>query len=109
MDIGSILQFIIGAAVALALGWLGWQEWNSASYEKKLATVKRVVFSVEEYAKVSGIRGADKLAGVMARLAELLPNEDPKELDETVHAEVAKLNAAQQAGPAALGRGYWID
>lgn len=92
MDIGSILNFIIGALVALALGWIGWQEWGKASKEERLATIRRVVLSVEEYAKASNAKGSVKLVMALERLKELLPDMDDDELDEQVHAVVAELN-----------------
>lgn len=92
MDIGSILNFVIGAVIALALGWIGWQEWGKASKEERLATIRRVVLSVEEYAKARKLKGSAKLVMALERLSELLPDMDADELDEQVHAVVAELN-----------------
>lgn len=109
MDISSILQFIIGAAVALALGWLGWQEWGKSSHEQRLAIVERVVLAIEEHERTSQTPGALKLIAVMDRLRELFPGADIKELDEMVHATVAKLNAVKQAGATGRGISRWVD
>lgn len=92
MDIGSFLNFVIGAVIALALGWIGWQEWGKASKEERLATIRRVVLSVEEYAKASNAKGSAKLVMALERLKGLLPDMDDDELDEQVHAVVAELN-----------------
>lgn len=92
MDIGSIPGFVISAAVALALGWIGWQEWGKANKEERLAIIRRVVLSVEEYAKAKNLKGSAKLVVALDRLEKLLPKMDPAELDEEIHAVVAELN-----------------
>lgn len=106
MDIGSILNFVIGLLVATALGWIGWQEWGKASKEQKLETIRRVVLSVEEYAKRSNASGVIKLGMALSRLEELLPNMPREELDEQIHAVVAELNQGKGSG---LPRGYFTD
>ncbi|TXH11554.1 MAG: hypothetical protein E6R03_14300 [Hyphomicrobiaceae bacterium] len=108
MDIGSILNFAVGAVIALALGWIGFQEWQKASHEQRLATIRKIVLAGEEYAKHSGIKGADKLAWAMARLEMLFPKAAPSDLDEEVHAVVAELNAAKKQGTP-TGRSAWYE
>ena len=96
MDIGSILNFVIGAVIALALGWIGWQEWQKATHEQRLATIRRVVLSVEEYAKASNAKGSAKLVMALERLNALLPDMADDDLDEQVHAVVAELNQGRK-------------
>ncbi len=109
MDISSTISFIVGLLIALAAGWLGWQEWSRASDAKKLEIVQRTVYAVEEYAKHAGYAGSEKLAWVMGRLKVLLPKANDDEIGDMVHAEVAKLNATKQAGTTSLPRGYFTD
>lgn len=96
MDIGSILGFIIGAVIALALGWIGWQDWQKATREQRLATIRRVVLSVDEYAKASNAKGSAKLVMALERLKALLPDMPDDELDEQIHATVAELNQGRK-------------
>lgn len=106
MDIGSILNFVIGLLVATALGWIGWQEWGKASKEQKLAMVERVVLAVEQM--YPDTLGSDKLSLVIDRLQKRFHWADVMELREMVEATVAKINLAKKQGTP-LGRSAWYE
>ncbi len=109
MDIGSTISFIVGILIALAAGYVGWQDWQKSTYEKRLIMVNRVVMAVEEYVKQypDKVPGAQKLALAMDKLKLLLPQADPEELDVLIHAEVARMNG--EAVGLTQGRGYWTN
>lgn len=109
MDISNSISFIVGILIALAAGYVGWQDWQKASHEKRLLMVKSVVLAVEEYVKQypDKVPGVQKLALAMDKLKLLLPQADPEELDVLVHAEVARMNA--ESASLAQGRGYWTN
>lgn len=111
MDISNSLSFIVGILIALAAGWLGWQEWRRASLTEKVAIVERVVLAFEQmYPSKPGEKlGADRLGMVLARLEKLFPTADAAEIRELVEATVAKLNIAKAAGMQGTGRGYWTS
>lgn len=103
-NISEILNFLIGAIIALALGWLGLQEWRKASKEQKIAMVERVVLAIEQMYPDN--LGSDKLTLALARLQELTHWDDIQELREFVEATVAKMNASKKGG---VSRSAWYE
>jgi len=103
-NISEILNFLVGAIVALALGWLGFQEWRKASKEQKIAMVERVVLAVEQMYPHN--LGSDKLTLAIERLQALTRWDDIQELRELIEATVAKLNAAKRGG---VSRSAWYE
>jgi hypothetical protein len=108
MDISNSLSFIVGILIAIAAGWLGWQEWSRASKAERIVIVRRVVLAIEQMNP--NTPGAKKLDMVLGRLRDLLGFTDVKEVRELVESTVAEINLAKQSTQSrGLPRGYFTD